>query len=171
MRPPRRRIEPAAFSVRASLAFAKAALAQPPALPHIERPDPIGELVAEFVLPLELCKPFNRIGRAGTASAGWALGKLKQSAYLCMWQQAGGRRANPLPGRPHILCCRFSSVEPDHDSGWTKNPVDRLRVGKNGLGFIVDDKPRSVKLSAWWEPAPPRQGFVLVGVFTGERHA
>jgi len=103
VRPPRRRIEPAAFSVRASLAFAKAALAQPPALPHIERPEPIGELVAEFVLPLELCKPFNRIGRAGTASAGWALGKLKQSAYLCMWQQAGGRRANPLPGRPHIL--------------------------------------------------------------------
>ena len=84
-----RRIGTTPFSIAANLRRAREILDAPPALPHIERPEPIGELVAEFVLPLELCKPFNRIGRAGTASAGWALGKLKQRAYLCMWQQAG----------------------------------------------------------------------------------
>lgn len=157
-----------AFSIAANLRRAREILNAPPVLPHIERPEPIGELVAEFVLPLSMCQPFNRIGRAGTAAAGYALGKLKKSTYLYMWQQAGGRRLEPLPGRPHVLCCRFSSVEPDADSGWSKNPVDRLKVGKHGLGIIVDDKPRLAKVSTWWEPAPQREGFVLVGVFTGE---
>jgi len=63
-----------------------------------------------------------------------------------------------------VLCVRFSSVEPDHESGWCKNPVDRLRGGKMGLGFLVDDAPRFLELRTWWEPSPPKKGFVFVEV-------
>ena len=124
--------------------------------------------MARFVLPLELCKPFNRVGRAGTASAGWLLGKVKSQAFSLMLAQNGGRiQRIPLTGRPQVICVRFSSAEPDHDSGWSKNPVDRLRVGHNGLGYIVDDKPRHIELFTRWEPSPPRRGAVLVEVWSG----
>jgi hypothetical protein len=158
-----------AFSVTDSLRFAHEALSRPSAQAHIERPVPLGYVVAEFVLPLELCKPFNRVGRAGTASAGRMLGAMKSAAYNLMRVQLGGRLPNaPLPGRPHVLCCRFSSAETDVDSGWSKNPVDRLRVGRNGLGVIVDDKPKCTRVSTWWEPGLRGAGFVFVQVRTGE---
>ncbi len=161
------RIKPP-FSVAASLRYADNALSRPPTHAHIERPVPRGELVQRFVLPLKLCEPFNRVGRAGTAGASWALGGMKSAAYNLMRIQLDGRLPKaPLQGRPHVLVCRFSSVETDADSGWSKNPVDRLRVGKNGLGFVVDDKPRNCLVSTWWEQAPKGAGFVLVSLFTG----
>lgn len=155
------------FNWRETLPRVDALLEQEPALPHITRPVLWGERVARFVLPLDLCKPLNQLSRAGTASAGWALGKLKKDAFALMLTQNQGRIARaPLPGRPQVMCVRFSSVEPDHESGWCKNPVDRLRVGKNGLGLIVDDKPRNIELLTRWEPAPPRQGCVLIEVWS-----
>jgi hypothetical protein len=156
---------PTLFNWRARLAEAQASLALPPTIAHIERPAPRGEVVARFVLPLELCQPFNRLSRAGTASAGFALGKLKTGAYTLMLVQLGGKLPQtPLEGRPQILCCRFSSKETDAETGWCKNPVDRLRIGKNGLGFIVDDAPRFVEVRAWWESAKAKEGFVYLEI-------
>ncbi len=161
------RIKPP-FSVAASLRYADDALSRPPTFPHIERPVPRGELVQRFVLPLKLCEPFNRVGRAGTAGASWALGEMKKTAYELMRIQCDGRLPKaPLDGRPHVLVCRFSSNEPDADSGWSKNPVDRLKLASKGLGFIVDDKPRFTLVSPWWEYAPPGHGFVYLEVRTG----
>lgn len=157
------------FNAASCLKFAHEVLSKPPAEPWIDRGDPVGERRFEFVLPLHLCKPFNQVGRAGTASAGWALGKMKKTAYQMMWAQNGGKAKKPLPGRPHVACVRFSSVPTGVDSGWTKNPVDRLRaVQPNGLGIIKDDEPKDIKLMAWWECAPRGAGFVYVAVFTGE---
>lgn len=153
------------FDWRAKLKEARLALDRPPELEHIERHSRRGSLVAQFVLPLTLCQPLNRLSRAGTASAGWALGQMKRDALTLMKVQLGGKLPKvPLEGRPQILCCRFSSKEPDAEAGWCKNPVDRLRVGKNGLGFIVDDAPRFVELRTWWEPAKAKEGFVFVEV-------
>jgi hypothetical protein len=151
------------FDWRARLADALFALSQEPAQDHIERPALRGIAIARFVLPLRLCPPLNRLSRAGTASAGWALGKMKREALGLMQVQLQGKLPKePLPGRPQVLCVRFSSVEPDHESGWCKNPVDRLRVGKMGLGFLVDDAPRFLELRTWWEPAKRSCGFVFV---------
>jgi hypothetical protein len=158
----------APFSVAASLRYAGEALSRPPSHPHIERPAPRGDIVARFALPLKLCKPFNRVGRAGTASAKRELGGMKTAARDLMAIQVGLRLPKaPLEGRPHVLCCRFSSVETDVDSGWSKNPVDRLRVGHNGLGFIVDDRPKFALVNCWWEYAPPSAGFVYVELRRG----
>lgn len=156
------------FSIAKSLRHARETLTNPPAERWIDRGDPAGEKVCEFVLPLEFCKPFNRVGRAGTANQRWLHKKIKDSAYQTMWAQNGGVAKEPLSGRPHVACVRFSSVASDADSGWTKNPVDRLRVGKNGLGIIKDDKRKDIKLMSWWERAPRGAGFVYVAVFTGE---
>ena len=155
------------FQIAKSLRFARETLSNPPTEKWNDRGDPQGEMVFEFVLPLELCKPFNQAGRAGTASQGRIIGKLKKTAYQLMWAQNGGNAKAPLSGRPHVVCVRFSSVASDADSGWTKSPVDRLRVGKNGLGIIEDDKRKNIKLMAWWERAPKNEGFVYVAVFSG----
>lgn len=156
------------FDWRDALVRAEAALSQPPAIARIVRPPTRGTRVARFVLPLSLCKPINQLSRAGTAGAGWALGKLKKDALTLMLTQAGGVPwRTPLTGRPQVVCVRFSSVEPDCESGWCKNPVDRLRVGHNGLGLIVDDKPKHIELLVRWEPAPPKNGCVYLEVWSG----
>lgn len=153
------------FDWRALRLVALDALSRPPPFEHIERHKRRGELVRAFVLPLELCRPFNRVSRTGSASTRWALGKLKSECYEFMRLQNGGRGFPlPLAGRPQVICIRFSSSEPDMESGWCKNPVDRLRVGKNGLGIIVDDRPRCIELRTWWEPAKPKAGFVYLEV-------
>ena len=155
----------APFDWRSKLKEARLALDRPPEMEHIERHSRRGSLVARFVLPLSLCQPLNRLSRAGTASAGWALGQMKRDALTLMKVQLGGKLPKePLTGRPQVLCVRFSSVEPDHETGWCKNPVDRLRVGTMGLGFLVDDAPRFVELRTWWEPAKRGCGFVFCEV-------
>lgn len=169
--PPKRRKKratPATISVPEAVRFAREKLSKPPEKPWVERSEPVGRLVAEFVLPLHLCKPFNRIGRAGEASQGWRLGKDKKDAYRRMWAQNGGKAKAPLPGRPHVHVIRFSSGRVEHDSGWTKSPVDRLLCKENGLGIIQDDKPKLCRVTSWCEPAPRGAGFVYVAVWTGE---
>lgn len=159
------------------LRYARAAFDAPPPLGHIVRPAPVGELVAAFVLPLDLVRPQNRTRH----SQAWALAKLKRSVAHTMGFQAS-RREEPLPGRPMVRCCRFSSVEPDKYNDGFKAAIDVLcvapppltRDGKlrkhrptGRLGFLVDDSPRHVDLHCWWEPAPPKSGFGLIEVWTG----
>jgi hypothetical protein len=153
------------FDWREASVRAESVLSEPPAIARIQRPVLRGQRFARFVLPLELCKSFNQLGRSGTASQGWLLGKLKKDAFTLMLTQAGGVPwRTPLTGRPQVVCVRFSSTEPDHDNGWSKNPVDRLRVGHNGLGIIVDDKPRHIELSTRWEPAKRGEGLVYIEI-------
>lgn len=68
-------------------------------------------------LPLELCPGINAFAELKP----WARAKLKKAAYRMLLTQHGmRRRAEPLQGRPIVICTRFSSVEPDAHSGWSK---------------------------------------------------
>lgn len=160
---PRARLDASWVATR--LNRASATLAAAPARSHIVRPSPAGQLVGRFVLPLELCLPLNRFAEL----QGYARKRIKDAAALLMLNQRRFERAPaPLPGRPMVRAVRFSSVEVDRDSGWCKVPVDRLTGKHGGLNLIEDDKPSRLQLEAWWEPAPPREGFVLVELFTGD---
>ena len=143
---------------------ADAILAAAPSRPHLVRVRPRGALVQSFALPLALCQPQNRT-RHGAA---WALGKVKRELGLLMFVQAKGRRRAPLPGRPFVRCVRFSTVEPDKYADWAKAAVDRLTSKQDGLGYLRDDRPSDCDVVQAWEYAPPRAGFVLVDVFTGD---
>jgi len=156
-------ILPTGFVVRDALAFADHVLSSPPARAHIERPAPRGERWARFALPLEFCKPQNRMARAGTQAAGWAIGKLKESILIAMLLQ-NGRVREPLPGRPQVLCLRLSSTEPDKYADWAKHAIDRLTVKHRGLGFLRDDRPQDAEIHQWWEPAPRGKGCVVIEV-------
>lgn len=138
---------------------ANTVLEGPPARPHIVRVAPVGRLIAQFVLPLELVQPQNRTRHAQP----WKLAKLKSQCKLVMLAQWGRRRQRPLAGRPMVRCIRFSSVEPDRYNDGFKFAVDRLVE----LKFLVDDKPSLCDLHQWWEYAAPREGFGLVEVWTG----
>jgi hypothetical protein len=162
-RKPRKAARP--FTPAESLAFADSVLASPPKFDHIERRAGIGRCVARWVLPLHLCPGVNVLAEMPN----WKRAKIKEAALGLMWAQSGGKRAaEPLAGRPIVRCVRFSSVEPDDNNSHSKVPVDRLTVKNGGLGHLVDDKPRNMRLATWWEPAPPGNGCVLVEVWTGE---
>lgn len=167
------------FDPGAALAIADAILREPPARPHIERPPLRGVVVARFALPLELLKPQNRT-RHGQD---WALDRLKRDVFACMVAQHRPRR-EALPGRPQVLCVRFSSVEPDAYADWAKHAVDVLcaplpmltREGKvrkhattRRLNFIRDDKQASAEVRQWWEPLSRKmgKGFGVIEVRTG----
>lgn len=186
--PKRKRAKP--FVIADARAMAAAILAAPIAKPHIERPSPsAGSFVGSWVLPLESCPRLNALAEMPN----WARKKLKTAALKTMLVQCGLRRAPaPLPGRPVVRAVRFSSVEPDRDSSWTKIGVDRLCVGKRarpksmasltaaqwkeaqakmgpvGLGYLADDKPSVLDLQAWWEPCAPGHGCVYIELWTGE---
>jgi hypothetical protein len=147
------------FRVDEALALADDVLSRPPAREHIERPERRGELVARFALPLELCLTtnFTRHGQS------WRLGQIKNSTLLCMLVQHG-RRREPLPGRPQVVCLRLSSSEPDKYSDWAKVAVDRLTNKNSGLGFLRDDKPSAAEIHQYWEPCPPKKGCVVIEV-------
>ena len=155
---------PHPFSVPASLRRARELLSQPPAEDWVSRPEPRGELVQAFALPLEMCPTTNATRHAPA----WKLGKLKKALYQTMWAQAGGYRREPLPGRPQVLCVRFTSRIVDACSDWAKFPVDILCVrtlrARQRLGFLVDDSPRHIELHQWSEPAPAGQGFCYVQI-------
>lgn len=147
-------------------------LARPPG-DTSERVAAKGECVARFVLPLELCKPQNR-KRAPTKGAQFAEAKTRQNVFAQMRAQCSPPE-RPLPGRPQVLCVRFSSEEPDKYSDWAKVPVDCLCQangrGHERLGVIVDDSPKRASIYQWWEKAKPGKGFVLIEVWTGDsRH-
>lgn len=154
------------FDRAACVQFAADAFAFPPPREHIVRPDPVGRRVASFVLPLDVLRPQNRTRHAQP----WAMAKVKKACFAIMLAQIGvvcGSGRKPLPGRPQVLCTRFSSVEPDAFSDGFKVAVDRLCPGPQGLGIIADDRPACIDLRQWWEPAPRRKGFGLIRVFTG----
>jgi hypothetical protein len=168
------------FDRHAALAFARDALTRPPVGPYVVRVEPVGDLVAEFVLPLELCQPQNRKGKA----AAWAHDRIQRDLFATMLAQFGGRRREkPLPGRPQVLSIRFSSNQPDKYADWGKVATDRLCVHverimktKRGrkrspnlkLGIIHDDAPEYADVNQWWEKATQAQGCVYIRVFTGE---
>jgi hypothetical protein len=160
---PRKRLAP--FVAAEALAFVDTALAAPPKFNHIERRRGVGRCIARWVLPLHLCPGVNVLAEMPN----WKRAKVKEAALGLMWMQSGGKRAaEPLPGRPMVRCVRFSSVEPDDNNSHSKVPVDRLTTKNSGLGYLVDDKPRNMRLATWWEPAQPGKGCVLVEVWTGE---
>lgn len=186
-KPKKPRKAPAPLDIPEALAMVARILAAPIAQAHIERPAPsAGKLVGIWVLPLHLCPRMN----AMLELPDWARQKIKDAALKTMLEQSGLRRAaKPLPGRPAVRAVRFSSVEPDKDSSFTKVPVDRLCVGRRkrpdtidpkawdlmqalagpvGLGLLRDDKPSALDLQAWWEPCPPGKGCVYVELWTGE---
>lgn len=160
-RPRKRR--PAPFLVPVALQRAARILAGP-CHGHVPRVEPTGELVARFALPLDLCQPQNRTKHAPA----WSEGKRKRE----IWTRLRGQclpREEPLPGRPLVVCTRFSSVEPDAFSDGAKAAVDALCVPvgrrKRGLSLIRDDKPKDVEIVQRWEKAKQGQGFVLVEVY------
>jgi len=156
---------PTPFNPGEALCRADEILSRPPARPHIVRPAPVGARVWRCALPLELLQPQNRT-RHG---ARWELGKLKAEVWIRMLAQHGlPVRQLPLPGRPQVLCTRFSAAEPDRYADWAKAAVDALCLPsgrrKRGLGLLRDDRPKDVDLHQWWEPGPRGAGFGVIEV-------
>lgn len=151
--------KPAPFSVRDAFSRANDILGKLPAVPHIERPTPIGNCRVRFALPLSLLPT----GNAMRHGKPWALARLKNQCLSLMRSQLPTRLELPLPGRPQVLCVRFSSVEPDKYNDGFKVAVDCLVK----LGLLVDDAPKFVDLHQWWEPAAPKCGFGIVELWSG----
>ena len=176
------------------LAYAAETLSGAPRWPWVEQHEPHGSMVAQFVLPLALCKPPNRTRHA----VGWELARDRRMlvhamsldlhrhcSHPSMVQEYGPkgcytRFANPLSGRPQVRAIRFSSVETDSRADWCKTAVDCLIVPRvrrrngiptttMGLGLIADDRPSAIELRAWSEYAPRLRGFVLIEVRSGEQ--
>lgn len=147
------------FSIRDALTRSMAAFEKPPLVAHIERPKPLGQCLMRMALPLTLLQPQNRTRQAQP----WKMAKLKKECLALMRTQLPALPALPLPGRPQVLCTRFSSVEPDKYNDGFKIAVDRLV----DLGVLIDDAPKFIDLHQHWEPAPPRCGFGIVEVWSG----
>lgn len=151
----------------ALLERAESILSAQPEIARIERPEPHGDRLARFVLPLELCKPQNRKGKI----APWAAIKDRERVAQAMAIQVRPWR-DPLPARPQVLCVRFSSVEPDPYSDWAKMAVDVLcaptKRCRDRLNIISDDAPKHAEVHQWWEPAGRGDGFVYIEVRTGQ---
>jgi hypothetical protein len=154
------------FDRFALLERAEALLSVPPTIARIERPEPRGNRVARFVLPLELCKPQNRKRGAKPWAAKKHLDAVAHAMAIQVrpWGEA-------LGGRPQVRCVRFSSVEPDPYADWAKVAVDVLcapnKRNRDRLNIIQDDAPKHAEIRQWWEPAPAKQGFVYIEVWTG----
>lgn len=153
------------FDWRSSLVVARRVLEQPPAQSHIERPERRGSLVQRFALPLSCCPTTNRTrhSRPGQQE------KTKKLILAMLQVQARSfRTMEPLPGRPQLLCMRLSSVEPDAFSDWAKMAVDLLCLPsgrrKEGMGYLLDDRPKDAEVRQWWEPAKRGSGFVYLEV-------
>lgn len=154
------------FSHGRAMAMADEIFSKPPALLRLVRPVIAGNRVARFALPLELCQPTNRTRGA----AGWAIGKTKARLATLMGLQCAPRKT-PIPGRPVVVCTRFSSTEPDKYSDWGKAAIDVLCApnerAPRRLGLIRDDKPKDAEIVQRWEPAKPGAGMVLIDVYEG----
>lgn len=152
------------FDWRRAIELAEQAFALPPAIDHIRRPERRGNLVQRFALPISLAPTTNRTrhSRPGQSE------KTKKAIMALFQVQARALHHEPLPGRPQVLCCRFSSVEPDAYSDGPKMAIDLLCVPagrrKQGLGLLRDDRPKDAEIVQWWEPAPPKKGFLYIEV-------
>lgn len=165
---------PRPFSRAASIDYATLALARPPTRKLIARVEPVGELIASFVIPAKLCLTTNQ-----KVNLHWRrIHEAKKNIHGMMLAQFGFRpRKETLPGRPQVLVTRFTTTRPDSGAGWEKMPIDclltpRVVMTKKGpqrrlgLGFIPDDSDLHIDARVWWEPGP-RDGFVLLRVFAG----
>ena len=161
------------MNITECLTYADRVLAAPPAHDWIDRHEPQGELVARFVLPLKLMQTANRTRH----NRAWEHSEIKKAILATMFAQHRPRR-EPLPGRPHVRCIRFSSVCPDAGNNGFKAAIDRLVLPKPAtakrkaqlrLGFLVDDKPKHALITQHWEPAPRSEGFGLIEVWSGAR--
>lgn len=166
------------FSVYDALLRAEELLSRPPPLEWIKRPEPKGDLVARFVLPLALCQARNAIttsammaGMKHGSGKAPLLGKYKEQVFRMMWVQHH-QQIYPLPGRAFVRCIRFSVRETDPNSDWAKAALDVLCVRtprfKKRLGFIRDDKGSVTESTQHWEPVKShKEGFGLIDIFTG----
>ena len=177
-----------------AIAYAHETLAKPPRHPYTERHEPKGEIVARFVLPLELCHPQNTSQRH---RPGWAHAKDRSALLEAMVSQLGrhhrhldldylvvGGRGHiqlrsPLPGRPMVRAIRFSVNDCDDSANWAKQAIDLLQPTKSrvvkgvrrtapGLNIISGDDRKRCEQRAWGECAPRNKGFCLVEVWTGQ---
>lgn len=90
----------------------------------------------------------------------------------------------PLQGRAFIRAIRCSSSKPDQlaDAGM-KTAIDMLRVPRKGefdertgkivgqlrgLGLIVDDGPDYVEIKNCWKQVPPKKGFGILELWSGD---
>jgi hypothetical protein len=152
------------FVLSEAIARADVILSRPPSRDWIDRPAPVGVRVVRFALPLSLLEPQNRRSHAPD----WAMKAKRQRIWQVMVSQAGELRREPLPGRPQVLCTRFSSVCPDKYNDGFKAAIDALCMPtarrRFGLGYLRDDSPRHADVHQWWEYVPPKQGFGLIEV-------
>lgn len=121
--------------------------------------------VVVFTLPLSACLPQNRTNHR----APWAYQADRKRVATLMRLQSIPARA-PLPGRPRVVCTRYSSVEPDKYSDWPKMAIDVLCMptsrAPNRLGFLRDDRPKDAEIIQQWEYAPPKKGRCVIEVFS-----
>lgn len=188
-RPPRK--PPGHFSVPEALAYADAVLAGPES-GFSPRVAGVGQLVHRFVLPLDLAKTTNQLismvggrGRGPQKMSGAAKSAAyKDRVWRMMSLQCMQRPERPLTGRAFVRAIRFSSHEPDQASdGGLKVAIDCLRVpvaphwdeerrklvgGKRGLGILIDDAQRYMRLVSWFEKVAPGRGMALLEVWSGE---
>jgi hypothetical protein len=139
-----------------------------PTIPsRVVRPEFHGEVVARFILPLELCQAQN----SKRSERVWTVSKRKSALRGEMWKCVRPARVI-LSGRPQVLCVRFSAVEPDKYADWGKEAVDVLcrKTARHPtrLNIIHDDAPRYADVHQWWEQAAPKEGFVYIEVRTGK---
>lgn len=163
---------PRIFRYEQALQFAAWSLARAPKRPKIERPEPLGELVVRFALPLELCPTTNTTrGRSG-----WAQDQNKKAVWgmlqLQYAKQTGWSRSpRPLEGWPQVRCVRFSPTECDPHCDFAKIPIDLLCVPKGrqvlGLHLIDGDRWSETRSHQWWEPASRADACVYLEVRTG----
>lgn len=154
----------ALFNAGEAMALAADVLSRPPAKPHIVRVQGRGRLVRRFALPLALCPTTNSTRHAPKGQNA----RIKADITTVFKVQTKGQVRNaPLPGRPQILCIRFSSKEPDAYSDGFKMAIDRLMVGKDRLGYLRDDRPSDCEIVQRWEKASPRKGFCILEIWTG----
>lgn len=154
--------QPAPMSIAQCLVYADQTLSGPPKKAHIERAEPRGVLLCRFVVrPLSLLPAVNVFKDMKP----WMRTKVRDRARAVILPQIAPLRCGfCLAGRPMVRAIRFSSCEPDHDNAWTKVAIDRLK----DLNIILDDRPSLLNLKAWWEYAPPRRGFALFEIYSGD---
>ena len=117
-------------------------------------------MIARFVLPLSCAPTLNVYARMH-----WQTRRVvKRGCFTRMLCQAQRRKA-ALPGKPRVVMVRASKMQPDQDAGWSKVPLDCLKLDKQGLGFIRDDSPDHVDVECAWVRAVD-DGWVSVEVWS-----
>lgn len=130
--------------------------------------------IARYFIPEIYCPPGNRRDTMHWSKAH----ALRNDCFQWMYEQNHfSITGAPLPGKPAVVCVRFSSRATDARSNWDKFPVDSLRAPRTdvlksgkvrhwrGLNWIKDDGPNDIDLHAWCEKGPKDSPFVYVRVY------